>query len=97
MQQDPTCDVWFCYEGLYAYYRAMPYYKYYWIITNLLSLSCHSMVSDFMLSSFLLLMFHVKKNLYHATSVIPTLDRSGLALIFFFFLRGGYEFYRTMM
>ena len=76
--------MWFCYEGLYEYYRIMPYYNYYWIITYLLSLSGHSMVSDFMLSSFLLLMFHMKKKLYHVTSVLCKLDHCGLVLVLLF-------------
>lgn len=57
------------------------------------------MVSDFILSSFLLLMFHMKKKLYHATSVLRKLEHCGLVLVllFCFVLRGGYVFYRTMM
>lgn len=45
------------------------------------------MVSDCMLSSFLLLIFHMKKKLYHATSVLPKLDQCGLVLFLFCFKR----------
>lgn len=45
------------------------------------------MVSDCMLSSLLLLIFHMKKKLYQATSLLPKLDQCGLVLFLFCFKR----------
>lgn len=65
------------YKGLlYEYCRIMP--------KSLIRhpLAGHSMVSDFMLSSFLLLVFHMKKKLYHGISVLFKIDQSGLVGFF---------------
>lgn len=45
------------------------------------------MVSDCMLSSLLLLISHMKRKLYHATSVLPKLHQCGLVLFLFCFKR----------
>lgn len=45
-----------------------------------------------MLSSFLLLIFHIKKKLYYVTSVLPKIGFCGFLFLVFFFFHWEYVF-----